>query len=187
MKQKLSFYSYAANSFLSTHEIWQRCKMLNNLIEVECFIAENRTINPTRCTLITIIILLLQQLIKWMYKQQGCKRQNLYYFNGREMAGGHFSKSAVHWQSYYTDVTKQSVIHWLQKNVTAVVCSRIKVVCLLLLRGWCLMKVWVLIRCMSITGSDRNIVNSLTLLNMRTWLKCLLFRWTYFFEVNYFL
>lgn len=70
-----------------------------------------------------------------MYKQQGCKRQNLYYFNGREMAGGHFSKSTVHWQSYYTDITKQSVIPWLQKNVTTVVCSRIKVMCLLLLCG----------------------------------------------------
>lgn len=64
-KTELSFF-VTVPSFLSTCEIAQRYKTLNNLVEVEYLIAENRTINPTRCTSVTIVTFLLRQLIKCM-------------------------------------------------------------------------------------------------------------------------
>lgn len=86
-----------------------------------------------------------------------------------------FSKSGVHWQSYRARVTKQSLNHWLQKNATSVFYSRIKN-SVLISGSWMLLNEGMGVQLVYVCAwNDRNIVNLLNLLNMRTWLKCLLF------------
>lgn len=104
-----------------------------------------------------------------------------------------FSKSGVHWQSYRARVTKQSLNHWLQKNATSVFYSRIKNSVLISGR-WMLLNEGMSAELVYVCAwNDRNIVNLLNLLNMRTWLKCLLFsmdvfsRSTIFFVCSFWL